>query len=138
MVTLENIPDEVEKVLRGTKYPHLRVLSGGGNPPIGGGINWLNGLEKGTAFTCKQKGKTEELEFFIIAFKYDRSIILVGAMDQSIRRVVDPEEFCKKYNYWETIAKEEAGEQPEGVDDGSREGTIQPSSVEDDAGPQVG
>lgn len=98
---------------------NLRVMRGGKGPPLGGGINWLNGLEKGTAFTCKRKGNSDTLDFFVIAFKYDRSIILVSALDNNQRFVVDPEDFCKKYSFHELIAKEEAQQEPEGVSDGN-------------------
>lgn len=133
MVTLENVPEEVEKVLKGTRYPHLRLLSGGGNPPKSGGINWLNGLDKGTAFTCKKKGEEIYLKVYIIAFKYERSIVLVDAFNPSDRFGVDPAEWSKKYSYWETIGKEEAELQPEGVEDGNNQGALQPRIVEDDA-----
>lgn len=99
---------------------NLRVLRGGKGPPLSGGINWLNGLKKGTAFTCKKKGNTDNLDFFVIAFKYEHSIILVSALDNNYRQVVDPEEFCKKYSFHELIAEEETVQPSEGVDDGSK------------------
>lgn len=125
-----------EAGLKVTKYPHLRLLSGGGNPPENGGINWLNGLPQGTAFTCKKNGSKWELELFIVAFKYQRSIVLVDAFNQG-RFAIDPEEWCKRYTYWETIGREETGIPSEGENDGS-EGTVQSGTVGDDAGPPTG
>src|SRR6267378_7697409 len=99
-------------------YPMLRLMRGGKGPPESGGVNWLNGLDKGTAFSCKRKGNTDNLEIYIIAFKYDRTIILVDGLNNNHRIPVDPEDFCKKYIYWETIGKEEVVEPPVGVDNG--------------------
>lgn len=119
-----------EEGMKMTKYPHLRLASGGGNPPENKGVNWLKGLDRGTAFTCKKGGEKSILEVFIIAFKYDKSIVLVDAFNPAMRMAVDPDEWCKKYTYWETIGKEEAVEQPKEITDDK--GTVRSSSVEDD------
>lgn len=110
--------------------PMLRLMKGGKGPPESGGINWLNGLAKGTAFSCKRKDNSEALEVYIIAFKYDRTIVLVDGFHNERRFAVDPEDFCKKCSYWETIGTEEAGTQPIGVEDDTR--TIRPSELDND------
>lgn len=116
--------------------PMLRVLQGG-KGSSGGGINWLNGLRKGTAFSCKdQNDKSEMLEVYIIAFKYDRTVVLVDGFRNDHRFAVDPEVFCKRYNWWETIGNEEEGTPPEGDNSGSNR-TVQPGPVADDAGPEA-
>jgi hypothetical protein len=121
--------------------PQLRLLRGGKGPPINTtGINWLRGLTKNTAFTCKRKTGADYLDLYIIAFKYEKSVILVSGLDNNLRFVVDPEDFCKKYNLFEVIgieggepAVEEGGKHPEEVTDGNSEGTVPESTVVNDA-----
>jgi hypothetical protein len=111
--------------------PQLRLLRGGKGPPINtGGVNWLRGLNKNAAFSCKRKGNVDNLELYIVAFKHLKTVILVNGLDNNHRFAVDPEDFCKKYNLFEII--EEGGEHPEEVTDGNSEGTIRSPDVEDD------
>lgn len=116
--------------------PMLRVLQGG-KGSSGGGINWLNALRKGTAFSCKsQNDKSEKLEVYIIAFKYDRTVVLVDGFRNDHRFAVDPEVFCKRYNWWETIGQEE-DVSPEGDSNGSSR-TVHQGTLADDAGLEEG
>lgn len=131
MTNADTDEDSLRKVL-----PMLKVLQGGKGTSDGGGINWLNGLKKGTAFTCKaQNDKSEKLYVYIIAFKYERSVVLVDGFDNNHRFAVDPEMFCKRYNWWETIGQEE-DQPPKEIEDGSNR-TVQPGSVADDVGPEA-
>lgn len=100
MITVNYTDDEVPM----TK---LKVITGGKGPPTTtGGVNWLNGLPRGTAFSCKKKGYPDFLEIYIVAFKYEKTIILVDGFKTDNRFAVDPEEFSKKYIYWETVGEE--------------------------------
>lgn len=110
--------------------PRLKLITGGGSqlPPVG--INWLRGLKKGAAFACKRKGSSELLDLYIVAFKHDKTVILVDGLNNNVRLPVDPEEFSKKYSLFEII--EEGGERPEGDQDDSLR-SVRPSCVEDDA-----
>lgn len=117
-----------------TKYPHFRLLRGGKGPPINTeGKDWLSPLERGTAFACKRKGSKEfEVQIFVISFKHSPTMVLVDGLNPARRFGVDPAEFCKQFNLFEILGKEEADIQPEGEEDGS-EGTVRSGVVEDDA-----
>jgi len=120
--------EEVEEIQVGK----LRLLRGGKGPPLNtGGINWLNGLDKGTCFSCKKKGNDDVLEVLIIAFKYNKTVILVNAFHSENRFAVDPEAFCKKFSLHEVIGKEEQEEPAKEIKDGSA-GTVQSGRVPDD------
>ena len=112
--------------------PRLRLLRGGKGPPMDtNGINWLRGLNKNAAFSCKRKGNVDNLELYIVAFKHNKTVILVNGLDNNHRFAVDPEDFCKKYSLFEVI--EEGGEHPEVEDNGNSKGTVLSSDVADDA-----
>lgn len=117
--------------------PRLKLITGGNNTPPSGGINWLRGLNKGAAFACKRKGQLELLDLYIVAFKHDKTVILVDGLNNNVRLPVDPEEFCKKYSLFELIDDgdshliEEGGEHPEEIENDSVR-TLRPPSVEDD------
>lgn len=103
--------------------PKLRLITGGKGPPTTSGNNWLQDLQKGAVFTCKRKGMTGELELLIIAFKHTKTIVLVDGLNGAPRRAVDPSEFCKQYDWFETI--QEAEQLPEEHLDDTR--TVRPS-----------
>jgi hypothetical protein len=120
-------PEEVEEIQIGK----LRLLRGGKGPPLNtGGINWLNGLDKGTCFSCKKKGNDDVLEVLIVAFKYDKTVILVNAFHSENRFAVDPEVFCKKFSLHEVIGKEEQELPAKEIEDGSS-GTVQSGGIPD-------
>jgi hypothetical protein len=97
--------------------PMLRLITGGkGNPPSKGN-NWLKDLQKNSVFTCKKKGTHAELELYIVAFKHEKTMVLVDGLNSNPRRAVDPEGFCNLYSLFEII--EEGGERPEGVNNDS-------------------
>lgn len=121
------IPTEKDEVM---SQPRLKLITGGKGTPPTGGINWLRGLNKGAAFSCKKKGNTDLLDLFIVAFKHNRTMILVDGLNNNVRFAVDPEDFCKKYSLFEVI--EEGGELPVGAEDDSVR-TVRPSVVEDNA-----
>ena len=56
---MTNAEEVEEQELRETKYPKLRVLTGGKGPPEdnGPGVNWLSDLAKGTMFICRSNRK---------------------------------------------------------------------------------
>lgn len=123
---INTLKDEEE-----VRVPQLKLLRGGKGPPTNtSGVNWLRGLQKNAAFACKKKGNTDYLELYIVAFKHDKTVILVNGLDNNHRFAVDPQEFCKKYSLFEVI--EEGGEHPEGSSNDSK-GTVQSSDVEDNA-----
>ncbi len=122
MNALENI--EEEKIM-----PKLRLITGGKGPPTATGVNWLKDLKKGAVFTCKRKGMTCELELLIVAFKHDKTIVLVDGLNGAPRRAVDPSEFCKQYDWFETI--QEAEQLPEEHDNDTR--PVRSSRMDDNA-----
>src|SRR5882762_4870863 len=98
-MTNAEIDDEMER-----PKPMLKLITGGKGPPTTSvGDNWLKDLKKGAVFTCKRKGITTELELLIVAFKHDKTIVLVDGLNGAPRRAVDPSEFCKQYDWFETI-----------------------------------
>lgn len=114
--------------------PQLKLITGGKGDPPSGGINWLNALSKGTAFSCKRKGGKDLLDLLIVAFKYEKTIILLNGIT-SERFVVDPEEWCKKYDHWETVGVEEDKEEglpPKEIEDDSVR-AVRPGVVDNDA-----
>lgn len=122
----------------GVRMPHgLKLLQGGKGPPINtNGINWMRGLQRGAAFACKKKGNVDFLELYIVAFKHEKTVILVNGLDNNHRFAVDPEDFCKKYSLFEII--EEGGELPEDEGNGNDKGTVQPGDVGHHEGPPAG
>lgn len=106
--------------------PHVgwkpRVMRGGNSPPAGPTVNWLKELKKSAVFSCKMRGTSVDLELYGVAFKHPKTIILFNSMGTGPNRVVDPEEFSKKYILFEVI---------EEGDDDIR--TVRPPDMADDA-----
>lgn len=89
------------------KYPKLRLLQGGKGPPMDTDKDWLSQLKKGAVFTCKKKGDFYKLLLFIIAFKHEKTIVLVDGLNNNPREAVDPAGFCQQHSLFELI--EEGG-----------------------------
>lgn len=111
--------------------PQLKLLTGGKEPPsTTGGVNWLNGLARGTAFSCKKRN-SDDVFIFVIAFKYERTIVLVDGFHSENRFAVDPEVFSKKHDYWETVGTEEEAQPPKEIEHDS-DRTVSHGRVADD------
>ena len=101
------------------KKPSLTVVKGGKSTPPGN--NWLMNLPKGTSFSCSnQNSKTYILELYVIAFKFDKTVILVNGFNHDHRHAVDSRLFSQQYILTEIL----------GYEDGSND--VQPRRVADD------
>lgn len=97
-----------EETLRGTKYPKFRVLTGGKGPPEPpvGEDNWLQSLEVGTVFACRQGVKTVDWEeYYLIAKVSDDLFCLkVSVPDGKVwDRRVDPKLFCNHHKSYKVL-----------------------------------
>jgi hypothetical protein len=79
----------------------LRTLVGGSTPP---GSNWLSELEIGTIFLAKDKTSADfSLMYLCLIDKTEKSVKLASP-ELPTPRFVDPNRFCQKYMWHETLA----------------------------------
>lgn len=61
---------DVDEELRDTKYPHLRVATGGKGPPEGPVDNYLADFEVGTTFVARQRNSKEvDYNLYYVLYK---------------------------------------------------------------------
>lgn len=111
-----------EQELRETKYPLLRVLTGGKGPPEEPTTNWLKDFIVGTVFACRVNKNTVDWEMYHLVHKFERIYLLMWELpDGKVwERRVDPIIFSKLYKDFEVIAiqKKEELEALEGETNG--------------------
>lgn len=98
-----------EQELRVTKYPQLRVLTGGKGPPEEPSTNWLKDFQIGTVFACRASVNTVDWEMYYLIHKFEKIYLLKWELpDGKIwERRVDPVLFCKQHKDYEVIAVQE-------------------------------
>jgi hypothetical protein len=115
--------DIEEDTLKPTKYPKLRVLTGGKGPPEPPktGHNWLSTLEKGTIFICRANDKQVDFELYLLLYKSDTFALIQWQMPDGkvYDRRVDPVLFCNNHRDYEVLQVykiNEEKEEPQGSD----------------------
>lgn len=73
MSAVENIEDE----FKDTKYPHLRVATGGKGPPDGPVDNYLAEFEVGTTFVARQRNSEVDYNLYYVLYKDLPEVVLL-------------------------------------------------------------
>lgn len=100
----ETDPEETE--FRKTKFSHLRVATGGKQPPEGpreppDAFNWLSGMEVGTIFVASPRGSNSfEFNQYYLLYKLPEVVLLKWILPdgKALDHYVDPVLFCKRFN----------------------------------------
>jgi hypothetical protein len=116
--------EETELEFRKTKYPQLRVATGGRMPPEGpteppDAFNWLSGMDVGVTFVASPRGSNSfEFNLYHVLFKLPEVILLKWILPDGkmLDHYVDPVLFSKRFNPGVILGKQEA---PEGDKDGN-------------------
>lgn len=99
--------DIEERELRVTKYPKLRVLTGGKGPPEPPktGHNWLSEQVKGTVFLCRANDKQVDFELYLMLFNSEKFCLIQWQMpDGKVwDRRVDPSLFSNTHRDFEVL-----------------------------------
>lgn len=115
--------------------PVLRLLRGGKGPPSDSTpvADWLSPMEVGTVFTCRKKGQAENFSLMLlqVIFKHAKSIVIADSLNSNPYAIVDPVEFSKRHELFETISE---GEPNNGHD----LRTVRPPGVAHDADAEGG
>lgn len=122
--------DREEDELRVTKYPKLRVLTGGKGPPEPPeeGVNWLADLIPGTTFVARhQNSKEVDWNVYHVVFSHLPEVMFLKwelPDGKLLDYYVDPGRFSRKFKDWVVlgIVKLEPREVAEGGDDGNGNG----------------
>lgn len=108
---------------KGTKYPHLRVLSGGKGPPDGPVDNWLANLEIRTTFVARHRNsKDVDYNQYYVLFKSLPEVVLLKWIlpdGKLLDYYVDPVRFSKQFPDYVVLGvdKEQEPEQQAEVSD---------------------
>lgn len=98
MSAVENLEDTE---MRETKYPHLRVATGGKNPPEGPTNNWLAELEVRTSFVARHRNNNDvDYNQYYILFKSLPEVVLLKWIlpdGKLLDYYVDPVRFSKMF-----------------------------------------
>lgn len=122
-----SMAESIEEELRDTKYPHLRVATGGKSPPEGPVNNWLAELEVRTAFVARHRNSNEvDYNQYYVLFKALPEVVLLKWIlpdGKLLDYYVDPVRFSKMFPDYVILGidKEEAQEEPEVRTDGGTE-----------------
>lgn len=73
-----SVAEDRDEELRETKYPHLRLLTGGKGPPDGPVDNWLAEYEEGTTFVARHRNSNEvDYNLYHVLFKSLPKVVLL-------------------------------------------------------------
>lgn len=93
--------EDLEEGLRTTKYPHLRVATGGKGPPDDPVDNWLAELEVRTAFVARHRNSNEvDYNQYYVLFKALPEVVLLKWIlpdGKLLDYYVDPVRFSKMF-----------------------------------------
>ena len=100
--------DLEEEEFRATKYPNLRVATGGKGPPEGpvSSFNWLAELEVGTVFWCRSNDKTVDWEEYFLIAKVDKDsyLLKMSVPDGKVwDRRVEPRLFSNQHREYKVV-----------------------------------
>lgn len=102
-----NVATEVEEEdLRTTKYPKLRVLTGGKGPPEPPTDTWLLDLEVGSVFVARQNDKACDWEMYFLISKMNDDLYLLNysVPDGKVwSRHIDPKLFCNHHRDYKVL-----------------------------------
>jgi len=103
-----SVAEDIEtEELRATKYPKLRVLTGGKGPPEPPvtSPNWLSTLKRGTVFICRANDKQVDYELYFMLYKSDSFCLIQWQMpDGKVwDRRVDPVLFSNQHKNYEVL-----------------------------------
>lgn len=91
-----------EDEFKDTKYPHLRVASGGKGPPEGPVDNWLADFEVGTTFVARQLNSKEvDYNLYYVLYKDLPEVMLLKWQlpdGKVLDYYVDPVRFSKLFS----------------------------------------
>lgn len=122
-----NVQEVIEdEELRGTKYPQLRVLTGGKGPPEGPVDNWLAEFEVGTTFVARHRNSNEvDYNLYYVLYKDLPEVILLKWQlpdGKVLDYYVDPVRFSKLFpekKILSVIKPEEPQQEAEVSEDGN-------------------
>lgn len=142
MDSIKAITDE-ELEFKDTKYPHLKLATGGKGPVDPNDTVWLKRYDVGTVFRAKKKGDFV-VYLFVVDNRTDKTYSLVakglGEMD------VDPFGFCQVFSFHELVRSSEETmdivqkrlqEQEKEHHDGNGNGAVRHGDVVDDGNAQA-
>jgi hypothetical protein len=100
----EALKDPEELEFKNTKYPHLKLATGGGNPVDPNDTVWLKRYDVGTVFRAKKKGDFV-VYLFVVDNRTDKTYSLVGKGMGELD--VDPFGFCQVFSFHELVRSSE-------------------------------
>lgn len=123
--------------LRETKYPQLRVLTGGKGPPEGPVDNWLADYEVGTTFVARHRNSNEvDYNLYYVLYKDLPEVVLLKWQlpdGKVLDYYVDPVRFSRLFPEKKILSvikpEEEPRKEAEVSEDGNSDRTNRPPDV---------
>lgn len=113
-----NVAEDTELELRPTKYPNLRVATGGKGPPDDPTLpqeNWLSELPVGATFVARERSmKQLDYNLYHVLFKSGKVTLLTWKLPDGklLDCYVDPQRFSNRMELGEVLGIETEVEQP--------------------------